>query len=415
MTFSGFPVAALDFYDDLEMDNTKSFWDKHKAVYDEAVKAPMAALCAELSPEFGEAKIFRPYRDVRFAKDKTPYKTGQGAYVGVAPSTGYYVEISARGVRVGGGFYEAERRPAGRDPGRGSSTTRRVPGCAGSSTPGPGRASTVGGDTLKTAPRGYPADHPRIDLLRHKALVAGQVVRLRRGHPHGGPGRPGPRRLASAAPPGGVGRHPRARLMADQVVLPDGTAAWVWPLLPTDRRALVAEFEQLSPESVRSRFLGPVVHLTEAMLQTLVDDVDGVDHVALVLLAEVGDDVLPVAIGRIVRYPDQPDAADLAITVKDAWQGRGVATALMPLLVAQRPPGVTRIVTEVAAGNPASLAMLRRVGDVHATSDSLDATEVEVALVPDADPTPLPAARYAEWRRNLYTRDLVCPWLREEP
>ena len=202
--------------------------------------------------------------------------------------------------------------------------------------------------------------------------------------------------------------------MADQVVLPDGTAAWVWPLLPTDRRALVAEFEQLSPESVRSRFLGPVVHLTEAMLHTLVDDVDGVDHVALVLLAEVGDDVLPVAIGRIVRYPDQPDAADLAITVKDAWQGRGVATALMPLLVAQRPPGVTRIVTEVAAGNPASLAMLRRVGDVHATSDSLDATEVEVALVPDADPTPLPAARYAEWRRNLYTRDLVCPWLREE-
>ena len=183
-----------------------------------------------------------------------------------------------------------------------------------------------------------------------------------------------------------------------------------------DRRIVErGKIDRRAPESVRSRFLGPVVHLTEAMLQTLVDDVDGVDHVALVLLAEVGDEVLPVAIGRIVRYPDQPDAADLAITVKDAWQGRGVATALMPLLVAQRPPGVTRIVTEVAAGNPASLAMLRRVGDVHGTSDSLDATEVEVALVPDADPTPLPAARYAAWRRNLYTRDLVCPWLREEP
>ncbi len=138
--------------------------------------------------------------------------------------------------------------------------------------------------------------------------------------------------------------------MAEQVVLPDGTAAWVWPLLPTDRRALVAEFEQLSPESVRSRFLGPVVHLSEAMLQTLVDDVDGIDHVALVLLAEVGDDVLPVAIGRIVRYPDQPDAADLAITVKDAWQGRGVASALVPLQVAKRPAGVTRLVTEVAVG-----------------------------------------------------------------
>jgi len=203
--------------------------------------------------------------------------------------------------------------------------------------------------------------------------------------------------------------------MAEQVVLPDGTAAWVWPLLPTDRRALVAEFEQLSPESVRSRFLGPVVHLSEAMLQTLVDDVDGIDHVALVLLAEVGDDVLPVAIGRIVRYPDQPDAADLAITVKDAWQGRGVASALVPLLVAKRPAGVTRLVTEVAAGNPASLAMLRRAGTVQSTSAAQDGTEVVVALEPGPEPYPLPVGRYTEWRRHLYTRDLVCPWLREKP
>ena len=173
MTFSGFPVAALDFYDDLEMDNTKSYWEKHKPVYDEAVKAPMVALCAELSPEFGEAKIFRPYRDVRFAKDKTPYKTGQGAYVGVAPATGYYVEISARGVRVGGGFYEASgARLAGiRDAivdDKSGPRLRRIVKA------GTKAGFDVGGDTLKTAPRGYPADHPRIDLLRHKALVLGK-------------------------------------------------------------------------------------------------------------------------------------------------------------------------------------------------------------------------------------------------
>ena len=65
--FTGFPVAALDFYDDLEMDNTKSFWSAHKATYDEAVKAPMAALVAGLEAEFGAAKEFRPFRDVRFA------------------------------------------------------------------------------------------------------------------------------------------------------------------------------------------------------------------------------------------------------------------------------------------------------------------------------------------------------------
>jgi hypothetical protein len=66
--FSGFPEAALDFYDDLEMDNTKTFWEAHKETYATAVAAPMKALTAALTDEFGEAKIFRPYRDVRFAK-----------------------------------------------------------------------------------------------------------------------------------------------------------------------------------------------------------------------------------------------------------------------------------------------------------------------------------------------------------
>lgn len=68
MSFEGFPSAALDFYDDLEMDNTKSYWEKHKAVYDDAVKAPMKALCDGLAAEFGDAKIFRPYRDVQLSE-----------------------------------------------------------------------------------------------------------------------------------------------------------------------------------------------------------------------------------------------------------------------------------------------------------------------------------------------------------
>src|SRR6476646_9135906 len=105
--FSGFPEAALDFYDDLEMDNTKAFWEAYKAVYTDSVKGPMTALTTALEPEFGTAKVFRPFRDVRFAKDKTPYKTHQGAYVGAGPACGWYVEIVARGVRTGAGFYDA--------------------------------------------------------------------------------------------------------------------------------------------------------------------------------------------------------------------------------------------------------------------------------------------------------------------
>jgi uncharacterized protein (TIGR02453 family) len=171
--FTGFPVAALDFYDDLEVDNTKSYWEKHKTTYMECVKAPMTALCAALEPEFGQPKVFRPYRDVRFAKDKTPYKTHQGAFVSAGPSMGWYVELSPRGVRVGGGFYEAsgERLAAIRAAidddrtGRGLRRTLTRLEKAG---------FEIGGEQLKTSPRGYDADHPRIELLRHKQVIAGK-------------------------------------------------------------------------------------------------------------------------------------------------------------------------------------------------------------------------------------------------
>ena len=171
--FTGFPVEALNFYDDLEMDNTKSFWAAHKAIYETAVQGPMTALLQSLEPEFGPGKVFRPYRDVRFAKDKTPYKDHQGGFVAAGPTTGWYVEVGAPGVRVGAGFYDAgsERlaaiRSAIADQRTGSELVRilaalRVEGW------------TVGGETLKTSPRGYAADHPRIELLRHKSMTVGR-------------------------------------------------------------------------------------------------------------------------------------------------------------------------------------------------------------------------------------------------
>ena len=173
MSFTGFPVAALDFYDDLEMDNTKSFWEANKHVYKEAVEAPMKALAAALEPEFGSMKIFRPYRDVRFAKDKTPYKTHQGAFVAAGPRTGWYVEISARGTRVGAGFYEADGpqlaaiRQAMADERTGKALERLLKKLEKD-------GFEIGGEQLKTSPRGYDADHPRIHLLRHKQLFVGK-------------------------------------------------------------------------------------------------------------------------------------------------------------------------------------------------------------------------------------------------
>ena len=169
-SFSGFPVAALDFYDDLEMDNTKSFWTAHREIYDECVRAPMLALLAELEPEFGPAKAFRPYRDVRFAKDKTPYKTHQGGLVQAGPGSGWYVEVAAPGVRVSGGWFHADPprlatlRAAVAQERTGAELASLVASLADAGW-------QVGGETVKTSPRGWPADHPRIDLLRHKSLV----------------------------------------------------------------------------------------------------------------------------------------------------------------------------------------------------------------------------------------------------
>lgn len=170
MTFTGFPVAALDFYDDLEVENTKAFWDAHKAVYAEAVKAPMVALTDELAEEFGPAKLFRPNRDVRFSADKSPYKTHQGAYVRTVDGAGWYVQLSAAGVMVGGGFYSADPkltaalREGIADQRRGRELERLVAALVEA-------GFSVGGEQLKTAPRGYEKDHPRIELLRHKSLT----------------------------------------------------------------------------------------------------------------------------------------------------------------------------------------------------------------------------------------------------
>ncbi|MFV0426206.1 MAG: DUF2461 domain-containing protein [Beutenbergiaceae bacterium] len=167
--FTGFPPQALMFYDELELNNSKEYWAAHKQTYSDSVREPMLALCDDLADEFGEAKIFRPHRDVRFSADKSPYKTHQGAYVPAGPALGWYVEVSATGVLAGAGFYQAESAAL-------KNLRRRIDSPAGAELE---RLVTelsddgwhLGGDAVRTAPRGYPKDHPRIGLLRHKTIV----------------------------------------------------------------------------------------------------------------------------------------------------------------------------------------------------------------------------------------------------
>ena len=167
MSFSGWPEEALEFYEGLAADNTKTYWTKHKEIYDATVLRPMTELVEELAPEFGETKIFRPYRDIRFSKDKTPYKTHIGAMVG-----GGYVQFSAQGLAAGNGMYGMA--PDQLDRYRQAVASDRTGGelegvIAAVESAGIG---VTGRDVLKAAPRGYPADHPRIGLLRYKGVVA---------------------------------------------------------------------------------------------------------------------------------------------------------------------------------------------------------------------------------------------------
>jgi len=167
VAFRGWKAEALEFFEGLEADNSRAYWQDHKAVYQELVLAPMQELLAELKKEFGEGRVFRPYRDVRFSKDKSPYKTNIAGTL----AKGGYVSLSSEGLGAGSGYYslmpdQLERfRTACAGDRTGKALVRLVD-----------RATAEGievsaHDVLKTAPKGYPKDHARIELLRHKGLI----------------------------------------------------------------------------------------------------------------------------------------------------------------------------------------------------------------------------------------------------
>jgi uncharacterized protein (TIGR02453 family) len=166
MAFTGWKVEALEFFEGLEAENTKSYWQANKRVYETLVRAPMEELLAELEPTFGEGRIFRPYRDIRFSADKSPYKTNIAATIGDG-----YVSLSAEALGVGSGMYHLAPdqlewfRNAVADERSGAALARIVATAKKEGT------DVAAHDVLKTTPRGFPKDHPRADLLRHKGLI----------------------------------------------------------------------------------------------------------------------------------------------------------------------------------------------------------------------------------------------------
>ena len=167
--FQGIPLAAVDFFAELETNNNRDWWAAHRSVHNEVVKAPIEALAGELEDEFGPIKVYRPNRDVRFSADKTPYKDHQGAYVATEDGIGYYVQVSASGLMVAGGWWSSAPKQLSRYRDAVDSASGVVLEKAIAAAEKGGL--TLGGDVMKTRPRGVAEDHPRLDLLRHRSLT----------------------------------------------------------------------------------------------------------------------------------------------------------------------------------------------------------------------------------------------------
>ncbi len=184
-SFPGFPQEGLDFLRDLKANNDREWFTPRKAIYDEKLRAPMLALVeavhaeiARFAPDYvGEPSkcLYRIYRDTRFAKDKTPYKTHVGALLwrnGTEKNEGpaYYFGVSPECVEIAGGLYSpdpdalhAVRSAIAADPDgfRATFETPKVKKLLGE----------LKGEKLSRLPRGFDPEHPAAEYLKYKRWV----------------------------------------------------------------------------------------------------------------------------------------------------------------------------------------------------------------------------------------------------
>jgi uncharacterized protein (TIGR02453 family) len=173
-SFAGFRPEAFAWFAGLEADNSRAWFAAHRTTYEEAVRGPLTAMLTELAAEAGgEVRLFRQHRDTRFSADKAPYKTrAYGVIVQDGRPAGLYAELSAAGVFAGSGYHALAPDQLGRFR---AAVAADATGPALQAAVDAARAAgmEVFGETLKTAPRGVPRDHPRAALLRHRALGGG--------------------------------------------------------------------------------------------------------------------------------------------------------------------------------------------------------------------------------------------------
>ncbi|HEX8067385.1 MAG TPA: DUF2461 domain-containing protein [Thermoleophilaceae bacterium] len=174
--FRGWPPEALEFLRDLEENNDRDWFKANRARYDEHLVAPTRALAEDLA-ELGRPHLFRPWNDTRF-RAGPPLKEHVGLAIGYEGAGGWYVELSLDGLLVAAGLHmpapdQLDRLRRAIDAPRTAASLTRAIGRAGRAGLEPNEPELV------RAPRGYPADHPRLDLLRRRRLVVARRQDLR--------------------------------------------------------------------------------------------------------------------------------------------------------------------------------------------------------------------------------------------
>jgi uncharacterized protein (TIGR02453 family) len=171
--FDGWKGDFQGFFVGLKLNNSKAYFDAHRKQYEDQVKGPMVALLADLEPEFGHAHLSRPNRDIRFAADKSPYKTN----IYADAHDGGYVALDSAGLTAAGGRYmvDGDQLARFRKAVAADKTGKELAGIVETLRK---KGYEIGGQELKRVPPPYPQDHPRGDLLRHKRLIYWKVWKV---------------------------------------------------------------------------------------------------------------------------------------------------------------------------------------------------------------------------------------------
>ncbi|HTP21815.1 MAG TPA: GNAT family N-acetyltransferase [Solirubrobacteraceae bacterium] len=170
------------------------------------------------------------------------------------------------------------------------------------------------------------------------------------------------------------------------VTLRDGSHVRIRQGHRSDRELLLRGFERLSPESRYRRFLVPMAELTDEMVRYLTE-VDHHDHEAMIALDE--DTAEGIGVARYVRNRDRPNVAELAVTVIDDWQGRGLGTLLVEVLSARaREEGIITFSALMLARNEEMMDLLKHLDAVRIVDQELGTIEIEVPI-PDIGLAPV--------------------------